>query len=91
MLIMLLINSLIANGSYVLIAPFLPLEFESKGVSQEMVGIIFAAFPVGTVVASPIVGAALEDTGRMMWLVGGTITTGTIFLTFGLMSTMENV
>ena len=56
-----------------------------------MVGIIFAAFPVGTVVASPIVGAALEDTGRMMWLVGGTITTGTIFLTFGLMSTMENV
>ena len=86
MLILLFLNSLIANGSYVLIAPFLPLEFERKGISQEMIGIIFAAFPVGTVITSPIIGAQLENTGRRIWLVGGTITTGIIFVLFGLMS-----
>ena len=91
MIVLILFNALIANGSYVLIAPFLPLEFESKGVSQEMIGIVFAAFPIGTVLASPIIGEQLENTGRRVWLVGGTMFTGAIFLTFGMMSYMENI
>jgi hypothetical protein len=45
---------LISNISYIVIAPFLPLEFTSKGVGIDALGVIFAAFPVASILASLI-------------------------------------
>lgn len=45
---------LISNISYIMIAPFLPLEFETKGVDGDVVGVVFAAYPVASIIISLI-------------------------------------
>jgi len=39
-----------------MIAPFLPVEFEEKGISGQWVGMIFAVYSVAVIIFSPMVG-----------------------------------
>jgi hypothetical protein len=49
-----LVAVLISNVSYIVIAPFLPLEFAAKGVDVDVLGFIFAAYPVASIITSLI-------------------------------------
>ena len=51
--------TLISNSAYAMIAPFLPIEYEAKGVSGEWVGMIFAVYSVAVIIFSPLVGMVI--------------------------------
>jgi len=51
----LLFATIVSNMGYALIAPFLPLEFNDKGITAGAQGAIFAIYAVGVVVWSLIV------------------------------------
>ena len=84
------ISIVISNCSYMIVAPFMPLEFEQKGVSKELVGIVFAAYPIGVILTSPLIGKHLEYTGRSFWIIGGLVFMGILFIGFGLLSQATN-
>ena len=52
------------NVAYALAAPFLPLEYESKGVPAAYLGITLSTYAVTFILFSPIVGARLGKLGR---------------------------
>ena len=49
---MILLAVLISNASYIVIAPFLPVELAVKGVDVVTVGFIFAAYPIASIITS---------------------------------------
>jgi hypothetical protein len=53
---MMLSSVFINNLSYIIIAPFLPIEFQSKGVDGDAMGVIFAAFPLALTAAALLLG-----------------------------------
>ena len=56
---LILLSTLVSNSAYALIAPFLPLEFKSKGVSSLSIGVIFSVYSLTVVIISPLVGQAI--------------------------------
>jgi len=54
----------ITNSSYAIIAPFIPFEFERKGVSQHWIGYIFSAYSLAVIFVSPYVGQIISVMGR---------------------------
>lgn len=56
-----LIATLVSNAAYSMIAPFLPVEFEKKGVSPQMVGCIIAIYSLAVIACSPLVGSSLTS------------------------------
>jgi MFS family permease len=83
MVMLILMGQLFSNASYMLVAPFIPLEFKAKGVSATMIGVFFAAQSIGVLIWSPVVGKTLERVGRTIYLVGGFILMGVCFACFG--------
>jgi len=55
----LLVAIFFANIAYAIIAPILPLEYESRNISPEMIGCIFAIYSVSIIFGSPFIGAYL--------------------------------
>jgi MFS family permease len=43
-----------------MIAPFLPLEFKMKGVSQDMIGIIFGTFAAARLISPFFLGLLID-------------------------------
>ena len=41
---------------YTLIVPFMPLILNKYGVSTQWVGYIFAAYPISTIICTPLIG-----------------------------------
>ena len=59
-----LFANLVSNSAYALCAPFLPLEFERKGLAGTNVGLIFALYSVAVVIVSPLVGKTVDRVGH---------------------------
>ena len=89
-LVWILICTLISNSAYALIAPFLPLEFKEKGVSGEMIGIMFALYSVAVIICSPFVGKTLIYCGNANMIALGIATMGTAFIFFGLIDQLDS-
>ena len=53
-------SNFVSNSAYGVCAPFLPLEFERKGIHGSLVGMIFALYSVGSIIMSPIIGKRTE-------------------------------
>jgi MFS family permease len=68
---------------YSLLGPFFPTEAAKKGVSTTFVGLIFAAFELTIVIASPIFGNYLTRIGAKFLYVAGVMVCGTGALLFG--------
>lgn len=90
-LVWILICTLISNSAYALIAPFLPLEFKDKGVSGEMIGIMFAIYSVAVIVCSPFVGRTILCVGNTNMICLGITTMGTAFILFGFIPKLDEM
>jgi len=54
----------LSNSAYAIIAPFLPFEFEKKGINQSMIGYIFAIYSLAVIFSSPFIGKMISRYGR---------------------------
>jgi MFS family permease len=89
-IVWILICTLISNSAYALIAPFLPLEFKEKGISGEMIGLMFAIYSVAVIVCSPCVGSTVQRIGNTNMISIGIATMGLAFILFGLIPQFED-
>jgi len=82
-IVWILLCTLISNSAYALIAPFLPLEFKEKGISGEMIGLMFAIYSVAVIICSPFVGKSVEVVGNTNMISLGIAIMGVAFILFG--------
>jgi MFS family permease len=80
----------LANSAYAIIAPFLPFEFQRKGIDQDWIGYIFSIYSVAVIFGSPMVGTMIKYIGRRNLIMLGMFLMGASFLLFGLISEIEN-
>ena len=85
-IVWILICTLISNSAYALIAPFLPLEFREKGISGEMIGLMFAIYSIAVIVCSPFVGKSIQSCGSTNMITLGICTMGIAFVFLGFIS-----
>jgi MFS family permease len=57
---LLMVCQLICGLALAIISPFFPPYAREKGISEDVVGIIFSANPVGAIIASIILGKILN-------------------------------
>lgn len=50
---------MLSNSAYALVAPFLPIELEKKGVPLSLFGYIFSIYSVAVIIGSPLIGYLL--------------------------------
>lgn len=89
-IVWIMICTLISNSAYALIAPFLPLEFKDAGISGQMIGLMFAIYSVGVILASPLVGRTVASVGRTNMISLGVAIMGLAFILFGFIPSMED-
>jgi DHA1 family multidrug resistance protein-like MFS transporter len=85
-----LVSTLVSNTAYALIAPFLPLEFANKGISNSMIGYIFAVYSVAIIICSPFIGRLMLRFGSDNLISFGLFTMGVSFALLGLIDSMTD-
>ena len=90
-IVWILICTLISNSAYALIAPFLPLEFKEKGISGEMIGLIFALYSIAVIICSPLVGKTILYIGNTNMISLGILTMGLTFIMFGFIAEINEM
>ena len=88
-IVWILICTLISNSAYALIAPFLPLEFKEKGISGQLIGLMFAIYSVAVILCSPMVGKVLRCVGNTNMISSGIAIMGLAFVCFGFIDAIE--
>ena len=88
-IVWILICTFISNSAYALVAPFLPLEFETKGISDYYIGLIFAIYSVAVVIISPVIGMIVSKLGTTNLISGGIAIMGLSFVCFGFVEFLE--
>jgi MFS family permease len=83
--------TLVANTAYAIIAPFLPIEMENKGISTIWMAPIFAIYSLGIVVFSPLVSELVTYYGAVNIIAVGMAGTGISLVCFGLVMLNNNV
>lgn len=88
MLVALLINTFACMCLYMNVSSLLPAYVDENyvGLNALDVGILMAIFPVGFLIAAPVIGANLERVGRKNILYIGVIMMTLATLTFGMAS-----
>ena len=89
-IVWIMLCTLISNSAYALIAPFLPLEFKEKGISGEMIGLMFAIYSVAVIICSPMVGKTVQYCGNTNLITLGIAMMGLAFVLFGLIPNFES-
>ena len=82
---------LLSNSAYALIAPFLPIEFEIKGITGGFVGVIFMSFSAAVIILSPFVCNFIKLVGKRNLIAFGIFTMGVCFVFFGYIDNMKNI
>ena len=90
-IVWIMLCTLISNSAYALIAPFLPLEFKEKGISGEMIGLMFAIYSVAVIICSPLVGKSVQYCGNTNMISLGIAIMGLAFVLFGLIPNMDSI
>ena len=82
-IVWILVCTIISNSAYALVAPFLPIVFKQKGISGQMVGLIFAIYSIAVIICSPFVGRTVEFVGNATMISIGIAVIGLAFVLFG--------
>jgi MFS family permease len=81
----------LTNSAYAIIAPFLPVKFEAKGIDAGWIGYVFSSYSIAVIVFSPLCGSLISVTGRVNLIIMGIVLMGLSFIAFGLISYIEDV
>ncbi len=65
-----------------IVVPLLPLYAESLGASSLWIGVIFASYPIGRVLATPVAGRISDRRGRKPFILVGLLAYGAISFAF---------
>ena len=77
--------TVVSNFGYAVIAPFLPIEYKEKGISDSVMGCIFAVYSVAVVLWSPYVSSSLIYKASKRTIIGSSMAMmGVCFALFGL-------
>ena len=85
-----LFTNLASNSAYALCAPFLPLEFDKKGIEGAYVGMVFALYSVAVIFVSPFVGKVVDSWGHKNLLSVGIGFMGLAFIFFGFIERLDS-
>jgi len=80
---------MLSSCGFCIIAPFMPLEFENKGIGPQTTGFIFAIYSVAIIVGSPCMGYVISKYGRRKTILGGIALMGMSFIAFGLLTFID--
>ncbi|XP_022102742.1 MFS-type transporter SLC18B1-like isoform X2 [Acanthaster planci] len=69
--------------AYSIIAVFYPIEAKERGVSETVIGLIFASYSISTAVGSPIIGKIIPIAGARFVFLAGSFITGGCNILFG--------
>ena len=83
-----LICSFMAQAAYSIVAPFLPVEFERKGLPPSYTGAVFSFYSVGQIIFSLLVGKIVDRLGHKNLLPSGIGLMGIAFICLGLVGEM---
>ena len=83
LVIWIVLSSCVHNIAYSVIAPFLPLEFESKGIPPVYSGAVFAIFALAGLLVLPFFARVFERLGHKNLLAVGFGATGIAIVGFG--------
>jgi MFS family permease len=86
-----LVCTLVLSAAVAVIIPFLPIEIENKGISSVWVGPIFAIYPVGIIVASPLVSRLVPCLGAANVIALGMAGIGISLACLGIIMYSNNV
>jgi len=78
-----------SNSGYGIIAPFMPLEFESKGISPHATGLIFAFYSTSVIFGSPFMSTIFAKFGRRPTILSGAAIMGISFISFGFLNYID--
>jgi len=76
-------TQLLANSVYSVLAPFFPKVAREKGVSGELVGLVFSGYPIAAFVVSPLMGVLVTKIGRKRVFLTGAGLVATSMFSFG--------
>ena len=85
-----ILSTLVSNTAYALIAPFLPIEFDKKGISNISVGLIFAIYSVAIILCSPFVAGLYTSYGYRKIIGYGLFQMGLCFIALGCIIKTDN-
>ena len=83
-------SNIVSCTAFGMCAPFLPLEFERKGIPGIWIGLIFALYSVGSIFISPIIGKHAKNFEGKNLLGGSLGLMGVTFICFGFLEDLEN-
>jgi MFS family permease len=86
LLVALVLVNFVANTAYSSIAPFYPEEAKKKGMSEELVGFVFAGYSVSMLIMSPIAGKVMSRVGRKKVLMTGLLCEAIALCCFGFLN-----
>ena len=84
-----LFTVILFTNAYSLIAPFVPIELERKGIPGAYSGMVYAVFAVAQVIFSPLVGKTFDRVGHKNLLAGGIVLMGIGVFCFAFIIDME--
>ena len=84
-IVLILTATLIANCCYIIVAPFLPLNSEAKGVNQDVMGLIFAVYPIASIAMSLFLAKYNDLVSKGAAICMGLAVMGACFICFGLL------
>ena len=90
-IVWILFVTVVSNFGYAVIAPFLPVEYIEKGISDSIMGFIFAIYSVAVVIWSPYVSSVLIYKASKRTIIGSSMfMMGICFALFGLTDMITN-
>jgi len=83
--------TLVSNFGYAVIAPFLPIEYLKKGISDMLISFVFAMYSAAVILWSPYVSNSLIYMASKRTIIGVSMfSMGVCFALFGLADMIQN-
>ena len=71
--------NILAWACYSVIAPFMPLQYEKKGIDSTMIGYVIGIYSLSMVLLSPFMGSIIHQVGRKIPIAFGAVLMGVTF------------
>ena len=90
LIVWILICTFMAQAAFSICAPFLPIEFERKGLPSTYTGLVFSLYSVGMIIFSPLFGKIVDRFGHKNLFTVGIGLMGISFICFGFIAEMQS-